>query len=384
MEHINTQPIESLPEKRPGFYVKRMKLPESGEIEIDTSQQLIPPEGIYQEKGINAALIGGIRAGEGTYLLLDTRTSAHYETPFLITTEDFRQGDSKGFVALRATTPLTIGRQAYSGQFAHDSRLSRSHFSLTYDEASGTLMLHDNGSRNGTFFTGYTPDAIGLSRLGIDGSITADYAEEARHGGGYRQPDASAPYGREGEYPIIGRLSMSVRDGVYGTRTSELIHVDAESLLMRIATRNFVDTLPNDPITETLSTVDLLRRVNDYVAGLLRYDVPMTDHMSEPYCNDHQLINLSVFIEARVGVCRHHALMAAHLVEELIDRGMVSGSVGVERNQDYQADGAHAWAIYRDDNSHEVIVDPTYGFVGSRTQAAREGGWRYIVAADVE
>ncbi len=55
-------------------------------------------------------------------------------------------------------------------------------------------------------------------------------------------------------------------------------------------------------------------------------------------------ICLSVFITAKAGVCRHRALLAAYILERLVNEGLLLGHVSVDRNE--TDEGGHAWARF--------------------------------------
>lgn len=74
-------------------------------------------------------------------------------------------------------------------------------------------------------------------------------------------------------------------------------------------------------------------------------------------------IDLSVFMKAGKGVCRHRALLAGYLLERMIHEGKLQAKVSVDRNEQDKF-GAHAWVRLMTDKGI-VIVDPQLGYVGS-------------------
>jgi hypothetical protein len=258
--------------------------------------------------------------------------------------------------------------------------MSRDHFSVIYDEKKDALFVKDEDSTNGTYLTGFTPDGDREYAHGIYDGLTAAAVAEIEQGRNYGERDLGAPHGRYRNHPIIGRRSSSVRNGVYGTRSSEFVLVDDKSVLVKQVVDSFMSSLPSHEEAATLGVETILKKVSFRVANILRYDIKETERLSSPHYGQKGLIDLSEYIAAGVGVCRHQALLAAHLIEEVIDRGYLAGSVGVERNYDREANGAHAWAVYKSDTSDDLIVDPANHFVGSRKRAQKEGRWRYVVA----
>ena len=69
------------------------------------------------------------------------------------------------------------------------------------------------------------------------------------------------------------------------------------------------------------------------------------------------------------------------LAESLVEKGILLGQVGVERNNDIDAHGAHAWAIFKTLDGKSIVVDPAQNFVGTKQQARRERRWKYDLPA---
>jgi hypothetical protein len=370
---------EVLPESR---YVERLKLEPKQIVEIDTRRTLLGKKDVQKEMGVDGAMVAGIRAADTAFLVIDTRDSNHYRTPFLITTDTYQHTSSVGYKGIWPNEHVVIGRRHHEGRFQYDSKVSRDHFSIFYDEQEDKLFVQDEASSNGTYLTGFTVDVDQAGQQGIRDEFTHHVVADVEYERNFGERDTKAPYGYYRNHPIIGRKSSSVRGGVYGTRSSEFIVIDDKSRLLKKVVDDFMETLPSGDDAETLSTMSILQRINFRVANVLRYDLERAERISEPHYGHKGLIDLSEYVEHGVGVCRHQALLAAHLIEEVIDKGYLKGRVGVERNHDLEANGAHAWAVYKSDTSEDVIVDPANHFVGSRKRAQKEGRWRYVVAQD--
>jgi transglutaminase-like putative cysteine protease len=281
-----------------------------------------------------------------------------------------------------ANQPITIGRLHHKNRFPGDKMMSRDHFSVLYDENDDKLFVKDEASTNGTYLTGFTYDGDRKYAKGIKDEFTRRAVAELEHERNFGSKDLEAPHGWYRNHPIIGRHSATVRNGVYGTSSSEFVLVDDKSALMKQVTDTFMSSLPSHEAAATMNEELLLKNIAFRVASVLRYDLNETERLSSPHYGKKGLIDLSEYVQAGVGVCRHQALLAAHLIEETISRGYLAGRTGVERNYDSEANGAHAWAVYKSETSEDVIVDPANHFVGSRKKAQDEGRWRYIVADD--
>ena len=187
-------------------------------------------------------------------------------------------------------------------------------------------------------------------------------------------------YGYYKNHPVIGRESPSVKNGVYFTvnPNSEAVVVDDASRTLQQAAKGMLRQVGRRfGKAPTVSTKKTLELVDKYTDQLMPYDLEKTEKLSAPHYNDNGLINLSEYVENKAGVCRHQCLLAAFLLETLVDKGVLVGRSGVERNHDIDAHGAHAWAIFEQPNGTVYVVDPAQGFVGTKEQARAKGLWKY-------
>ncbi|MCX6806182.1 MAG: hypothetical protein NTY56_01930 [Patescibacteria group bacterium] len=91
--------------------------------------------------------------------------------------------------------------------------------------------------------------------------------------------------------------------------------------------------------------------------------------------NKNGLINLSYFINAKKGVCRHQALLVGYLLERLKGEGYIDGEVSIDRNSVAEV-GAHAWVRYESSTSGKIyILDPAQEFIGKLEDAPPD--WPY-------
>ena len=63
--------------------------------------------------------------------------------------------------------------------------------------------------------------------------------------------------------------------------------------------------------------------------------------------NKNGLINLSYFINAKKGVCRHQALLVGYLLERLKGEGYIDGKVSIDRNSVTGEDASGNWPYRR-------------------------------------
>jgi len=60
-------------------------------------------------------------------------------------------------------------------------------------------------------------------------------------------------------------------------------------------------------------------------------------------------VSLEVFLDAKIGVCRHFALTASYLIEQLIREGVLKGEVFLIRED--TPFGRHAWTLFLSEHS---------------------------------
>lgn len=363
---------------RQSYYVEHLPLNSGETVEVSLRDApLRDAADMLAETGIEGPMVALIHAGESSYGVVDVRGIPDAGTlAFLILSNEFEMSNSpKEAVAVTAGQSVAMGRGRYEDAFVSarlDDALSRDHFTVT--SRGDKLFITDNESSNGTEITG----RLAGSRRVADGRVNAEYTNylKAYLTGRreYSKPNRRAPYGSFKGYPLIGRDSTSVREGLYGTRTGESILVDADSSALQAVAANFIAQLPPDQISNTRS---LLAQVNEYTARVLRYSGDEADQVTDWFEDSDNIVPLSKYVESGVGVCRHQSLIVAHIVEELIANKNIDGQIGVERNHDLDEESGHAWAVYKRKGSEDIIVDATQGFTGTREEAKRYGLWKY-------
>jgi hypothetical protein len=97
-------------------------------------------------------------------------------------------------------------------------------------------------------------------------------------------------------------------------------------------------------------------------------------------------VELSDFMEAGVGVCRHQALALATLLFEAKDQGHIRGDISVDRSMQWSPDGdegGHAWVRYTSHAGEVYILDVAQGFSGTlEASRMRPEGWNYLRPED--
>jgi len=117
----------------------------------------------------------------------------------------------------------------------------------------------------------------------------------------------------------------------------------------------------------------ILSDVFELVMEKMQYDGDFADKAGDEF--EDQKINLSYFINAKKGVCRHQALLVGYLLERLKEEGHIDGKVSIDRNS-VPGLGAHAWVRYVSGTTRDVfIIDPAQKFIGRLEDAP--GNWPY-------
>lgn len=90
-----------------------------------------------------------------------------------------------------------------------------------------------------------------------------------------------------------------------------------------------------------------------------------------------KLMDIGENIRAQVGVCEHMTLVAAYVMERLIDEGYLRGKVSVDRNYIPERKASHTWVRYTSKGGKVFILDIAKGVSGSMTEAMAKNKWDY-------
>ncbi len=368
----------------PQAAMKDYALSANEEVYLEISGQPMEERATIQLRyGINNPVVAEITLADQGFAVIDTRENDSFGADLVVVNALHKQsGGKRGYKGLWLDKSVVLGRSEYTDRFDYSDYVSSRHIKLAYNGLF--LVLENLRPTNKTMVSGDfaddSKDRYNRHNDNIRGDFTYDAGVDRHEKHEYGLPDNDAPYGYHKNHPIIGRKSASVRNGVYFTTRpmSEAVVVDDKSQVVRAITNKFLDNLRQQyGLQPTMFEDRLLNEVATYTASVLPYRLKLTEAISKPYAKDNGLVGLSTYITERAGVCRHQCLLAAHLIEELVDNGYLLGSVGVERNHDLEANGAHAWAVFKGFRGTEIVVDPAQKFVGTRPQAAKQGRWKY-------
>lgn len=364
------------------WYLHKELVPHEG-LMIDPNRAITEKaKNLNEALGTSALIVGLIHAGEAGFALVDSRDIKRAGAPFLL----FNGANINQVKAIHPDTEVTIGREHHADKFTYPKSVSGKHFSLSYNSESDTLHIRDEKSTNGTRVSAhiFTPEGMMRERDNIQANFTSYLADKVSSEGAYWPATPEAPYGFLNGHPIIGRNSRSVRNGIYGTAHSEQLVVDDASRYVSGIVGRFMHETHRFARETSNNQRDILRRIERFVADIMNYDADAVERLSKPHFESRGMIMMSDYMKAGVGVCRHQAVLAALIMEQAIDEGVLEGSIGVQRNMDTEVNGAHAWAVFRDTSNHAIIVDPAQRFVGTREEAKAESGrrWNYYVPVE--
>ena len=317
------------------------------------------------------------------------REDRKFGTPYLLVDLEFMKDPysqtSEHFKGLRMDQTVTLGRHHQQDRFTHRPEMSRNQCNITVTKEG--VEINNLMPSNATQISG---NILKEKEQKSDEKYTyaADYTQallkRASEGDtGFGRSNAEHINGTYLNHPIIGRNSKQLENGVYLTRGSEALIADTNSQKTRGAIEGVIAL--TQYLGEDAPNEEILQIVESQVGKILKYNLDKTDSLSEPY-RGNKGIGISSYIEKGVGVCRHQAILAGLTMEEMIGRGILNGTTGVERNLRYDAKkktpaGGHAWAVFKPAGAQseleDYIIDPANNYVGTRKEALEKGGWYY-------
>ncbi len=211
-----------------------------------------------------------------------------------------------------------------------------------------------------------------------------------------RRHASDSPYGSAGGGPngsyrgrhiigrnsrVLGGISMVAGHPILIVVSEEDTHLPAVYLELteRLASRN-VRRIP-----------DLLADVHALVREKLRYvrDLNKTVRREKSPGGAEVKLPLAFYVARGEGVCWQQGLLAAYLVEKLIDDDVIGGSVSTDRNmkRDVLKEWAdfstgeyvgHQWTRYTAPDGTVYVVDPAQDYCGRLVDVPRDrrGFWR--------
>jgi hypothetical protein len=220
-----------------------------------------------------------------------------------------------------------------------------------------------------------------------------DYTAKALHVAAIRQ-EAERQAGRQ-ERPTIGRDSPilgGVYEGSYGGEAI-VVNYETDPELIDRATGRVMAAAQSE--SGEFDKTKVLDAVFDLVSERMHYDSAAVESIfqNELGGKHHKKVSLNRYIEGGVGECRHQALYAAAILENLSNKGLINGQVSIDRNMikrdgDDKYDG-HAWVRYTNSAGEVYIIDTAQKKIGRLHDliAARardpKSTWNYAREEDV-
>lgn len=317
------------------------------------------------------------------------REDRKFGTPYLLVDLEFMKDPysqtSQHFKGLWMDRTVTLGRHHQQDRFTHQTKMSRNQCNITVTEKG--VEINNLTPTNETQISG---NILAEEENEIEKKYTylSDYTQAllkraSEDDTGFGRSNTEHINGTYLNHPIIGRNSKRLGNGVYLTRGSEALIADTNSQKTSEAIESVITLVQY--LGEDAPNEEILQIVESQVGKILKYNLDKTDSLSEPY-RGNKGIGISSYIEKGVGVCRHQAILAGLTMEEMIARGILKGTTGVERNLRYDAKkktpiSGHAWAIFKPTGAQseleDYIIDPANNYVGTRKEALEKGGWYY-------
>lgn len=313
---------------------------------------------------------------------------------------------------LVAGQELTVGRSSTADmQIGGDKSISKNHFSLICTE-NGALYVRDLGTTNGTclFESALKSTQVGTEWVKVKAgqllkvgntylevkasTELAQIKDQARPHGWNRTvlaEDRLVNSGKAERYEdrpihyqgraLIGR-DTRIDGGVYiGSGVREAIVVDIKKdPALREAYESAKSTIESKrfflfPKTPEQKLHDVYKLVKELMPKEGRDSVDgVHELLAEENLLDDNKVLLGFFISHGEGVCRHRALLAGAIIEKLIDDGLISGRVSVDRNTSKRR--AHAFVRFEDQDGNPTIIDPMHDYVGPPSSKDR-ATWDY-------
>lgn len=190
------------------------------------------------------------------------------------------------------------------------------------------------------------------------------------------------------ERRLIARDSP-IRGGVYyGTYGGEAIVVDPNkypdtyqqwyNLAKKAASKNGI-----------VERGRVLEAVFDTVTKQMPYSQKGVDRLLKNIAHDKgqrtfedgSKVELAVFMQRHVGVCRHQALAAGALLETFKDEGYIRGQISIDRNIRWSPGdepGGHAWTRYTSHGGEVMILDVAQQYFGKLNDSPQAARWNYL------
>ena len=196
------------------------------------------------------------------------------------------------------------------------------------------------------------------------------------------------PHGKYRGRPIIasayrdGIEEVPINGGVYlggGQREAIVVDESIEKESLLIETYKQLIQRRGRKVDEGIDfKKGILGEVFELVKETLPYDLDgVLEIVREKGVENDGKISLSVFIQAKKGVCRHQALLVGYLLERLQRDGLVTGKVSVDRNY-IPGVGGHAWVRYISGSGDVYIIDPAQDYFGKLDEVPAGDERRYI------
>lgn len=276
--------------------------------------------------------------------------------------------DNDGLIIGRGTAG---SRAIFGPNHSLGDDVSRGHLKVV--DCGNSILRIEDTSTNGSKIAAQELHHSSPARKGE--SVFEDYTKNAEELQKIRN-EAERLLGRKERHTIgrDSRLKEGVYEGKYGGEKI-VVNYDDDPSLIDAAVDTVIEKCTVDGKFQKNYALDA---VYQHVLSSMRYDkAAVNDIFMRPLKGrDGAKISLSHYIQEGVGVCRHQALYAGIILEQLADRGYMNGTVSVRRNA-VKGEGSekydgHAWVRYTNSSGDVFILDVAQQVLGSLPELAEK------------
>lgn len=149
------------------------------------------------------------------------------------------------------------------------------------------------------------------------------------------------------DYPVATRDLRNFNQRVFSAGTSssrEVLMLDPDSK----ALKDLYSEL-RQAIKQGATTKEILEEISKLTKKTfpISQDARLSEFIAEHLKKSSPFISLDSFMQAGIGLCRHHSLLNAYLMSRLVEDGILQGQV-IHQRHSFPNRGVHTWNLFRD------------------------------------
>ncbi|KTD70797.1 hypothetical protein [Legionella tucsonensis] len=147
--------------------------------------------------------------------------------------------------------------------------------------------------------------------------------------------------------PVVTRDVRNFNQRVFSIGSSsnrEMILLDPEAESLK---KLYTELRQN--IKKDATTLEILQEISKLTQKTfpISHQVLLKEFVEKHLKEGNPVISLDEFMQAGMGVCRHHALLNAYLMSRLVEDGILQGEV-IHQRHSFPKEGVHTWNLFRD------------------------------------